>query len=69
MKFLCKRSLVVLTRTLFSVQASSPLVQSPLNFLDGQRTDALNQDEEQKLDLVYPATGKATLKKKFICPF
>ena len=55
MRFLCQRTIIALTRRLYSIQAASS-VQSPLNFLDGQRTEPLNKDG-QKCELVYPATG------------
>ena len=61
MKLLSQRTIIILTRRLYSVQASSAVVQDPLNFLDGHRVNPGNKDGEQKCDLIYPATGNASV--------
>lgn len=57
MRLLAQKTIVRVTRRLFSVQTSSTVVQDPLNFLDGRRVDPVNKNDGQ-CDLIYPATGE-----------
>ncbi|XP_060579513.1 4-trimethylaminobutyraldehyde dehydrogenase A-like, partial [Ruditapes philippinarum] len=49
---------LITKRCCHTAVAKSPVVTQPLNFLDGQRVEPLNNDKQQQFPLIYPATGE-----------